>query len=598
MATKSTTELRQQVGQLMIMGFDGTALSARLRSVLGTFQPGGVILFKRNIEEALQVHALLRDSQKAVATQMFRCVDLEGGTVDRLRDVIAPAPSVTDVSATGSKKLFRKHGQVIGEEVRALGLNTDFAPSLDLAFEASKSVLRSRTVSPDPKKTVRFAREYLRGLRAAGVLGCGKHFPGLGEASLDSHLDLPSIDKPWKKLWGEDLVPYREMRKDLPFVMVAHACYPAVTGDRAPASLSRKWMTDVLRKKIGYRGLVVSDDLDMGAVLSSASIEEAAVETLRAGADMFLVCQKEEHVWRAFEAAFKKAESDKKFARLVVEKSARVLAFKRKSREIAARMAPPPSAKTVDRLRRQMWEFSEEVRVNCARRDTRMIVAGVMSGTSADGVDVAIVRFSGRRFRTRFELLAHAAFPYPTQVRAAVLQAMNADSIAVSTLARLNFLLAEIYADCVSRLQRRSGIACELVGCHGQTLYHQGETASFLGRKIACTWQTGDGSVLAARLGMPVVSDFRPADMAAGGLGAPLVPFLDLRYSVIAATGPHRAEHRWNRQPDGHSRGGHSRAVRAFDTGPGNMVIDAVTEHLFERPFDRNGRPGCPRAAD
>lgn len=347
----------------MIMGFDGSSMSTPLREMLGTFQPGGVILFPRNIDEAAQVHRLLRDSQKAVATPMFRCVDLEGGTVDRLRNVIAPAASVTDVSATGSKKLFRKHGRVIGEEARALGFNTDFAPSLDLAFEASKSVLRSRTVAANPKETIRFAREYLRGFRDAGVLGCGKHFPGLGEGNLDSHRKLPVIEKPWKKLWNEDLVPYREMHKELPFVMVAHACYPSVTGDRVPASLSKKWMTDVLRKKIGYRGLIVSDDMDMGAVLSSASIEDAAVETLRAGADMFLVCQKEEHVWRAFEAVYGLAVANRDFARLVTEKSRRVIGFKKKSREMRAPLGPSPAAKTVDRLRRQLWELSEEVRL-------------------------------------------------------------------------------------------------------------------------------------------------------------------------------------------------------------------------------------------
>ncbi len=227
---------------------------------------------------------------------------------------------------------------------------------------------------------------------------------------------------------------------------------------------------------------------------------------------------------------------------------------------------------------------------SASAREAGLIVAGVMSGTSADGVDVAMVRLSGRRLRTRFELLAHGAFPYPAKVRKAVLQAMNAESIAVSTLARLNFLLAEIYADCVQRLQKRSGLNCELVGCHGQTLYHQGEAAPFLGRKIACTWQTGDGSVLAARLGVPVVSDFRPADMAAGGLGAPLVPFLDMlvfrhakRGRIVLNLGgignltaiPAAAE---------------ASQVRAFDTGPGNMVIDALSEKLFGLPFDKAGR--------
>jgi len=219
-----------------------------------------------------------------------------------------------------------------------------------------------------------------------------------------------------------------------------------------------------------------------------------------------------------------------------------------------------------------------------------LVVAGVMSGTSADGVDVAIVRLSGRRFRTRFELIAHRAFPYPAAVRAAVLKAMNAQTIAVSELARLNFLLAEIYADCVLRSQRRSGVTCELVGCHGQTIYHQGTAAKYLGRNIACTWQIGDGSVLATRLGIPVVSDFRPADMAAGGLGAPLVPFLDL----LVFRHPRRGRIVQNIGGIGNLTAIPAAAapqqVHAFDTGPGNMVIDALCEKLFGAAFDDKGK--------
>ena len=219
-----------------------------------------------------------------------------------------------------------------------------------------------------------------------------------------------------------------------------------------------------------------------------------------------------------------------------------------------------------------------------------MIVAGVMSGTSADGVDVAIVRLSGSGLRTRLELLAYGGFPYPAEVRTAVLEAMNSPAIAVSTLAQLNFLLAENYADCVRRLQRRSGLACELVGCHGQTLYHQGQSAPFLGHKIACTWQTGDGSVLAQRLGVPVVSDFRPADMAAGGLGAPLVPFLDL----LLFRHPRRGRIVLNiggiANLTAIPAGATPAEVRAFDTGPGNMVVDALCQELFGLPMDKDGQ--------
>jgi anhydro-N-acetylmuramic acid kinase len=213
-----------------------------------------------------------------------------------------------------------------------------------------------------------------------------------------------------------------------------------------------------------------------------------------------------------------------------------------------------------------------------------------MSGTSADGVDVALVRLTGRRSRIRFELISHRSFPYPPTVRKAVLNAMNAQAIAVSELARLNFLLAELYADCVQRTVSRAGVQLELVGCHGQTIYHQGKPAKYLGRKIACTWQIGDGSILAARLGAPVVSDFRPADMAAGGLGAPLVPFLDL----LLFRHPRRGRIVQNIGGIGNltaiPAAARPEQLRAFDTGPGNMVIDAICEQFFGLPFDDKGK--------
>ena len=218
-----------------------------------------------------------------------------------------------------------------------------------------------------------------------------------------------------------------------------------------------------------------------------------------------------------------------------------------------------------------------------------MIVAGVMSGTSADGINVALVQCVGRGFKARLKLLAHEEYPYPTAVRQAVLAMMNAPAAAVADLARLNFVLGELYADAVLATLKKHDARCDLVGCHGQTLYHQGDPKTFLGRKVAVTWQVGEASIIAARTGVPVVSDFRPADMVAGGKGAPLVPFLDfLLYrrarfgrivqniggianltAIPAAAKPSR--------------------VVAFDTGPGNMVIDAVMQQLYGRAYDKDG---------
>ena len=225
-----------------------------------------------------------------------------------------------------------------------------------------------------------------------------------------------------------------------------------------------------------------------------------------------------------------------------------------------------------------------------------MIVAGIMSGTSADGINVALVRLSGPTARSRpgdasgnLKLLAHSEFPYPANVRRAVLSAMNARQISVADLARLNFLLGELYAEAALKTQNRSGIKVELIGCHGQTLYHQGDPARFLERKLAVTWQTGDGAVIAARTGVPVVSDFRPADMAVGGKGAPLVPFLDYFLYRDARVGRIVQNIGGIANLTAIPAGAKPENLVAFDTGPGNMVMDAVSEQLFAMPYDRDG---------
>jgi anhydro-N-acetylmuramic acid kinase len=220
-----------------------------------------------------------------------------------------------------------------------------------------------------------------------------------------------------------------------------------------------------------------------------------------------------------------------------------------------------------------------------------MIVAGVMSGTSADGINVALVRFADSRGQEcpRHTLLGHAEFPFPARVRRAILDAMNAERARVADLARLNFLLGELYAEAVGKTARRHRVQVDLVGCHGQTLYHQGVAAPYLGRKLAVTWQTGEGAVIAARLGVPVVSDFRPADMAAGGKGAPLVPYLDYFLYRDARVGRIAQNIGGIANLTAIPAGATSRQVVAFDTGPGNMVIDAVMQELYGRSYDRDG---------
>jgi anhydro-N-acetylmuramic acid kinase len=220
-----------------------------------------------------------------------------------------------------------------------------------------------------------------------------------------------------------------------------------------------------------------------------------------------------------------------------------------------------------------------------------MIVAGVMSGTSADGVDVAICRISsGLRAIPRVKVLGHTSMAYTPKLRRAVLAAMDAKSIRTSELSRLNWRLGEVYAEAVERAVEEIGVRPELVACHGQTLYHQGVAKPYLGAPVRCTWQTGEAAVIAEKLRIPVVSDFRPSDMAAGGQAAPLVPMFD--FCVFGNDAKSRVLLNLGGianvtvLPAGCRAGD----VMAFDTGPANMVIDACMNRLFDRRFDNGGR--------
>jgi anhydro-N-acetylmuramic acid kinase len=218
-----------------------------------------------------------------------------------------------------------------------------------------------------------------------------------------------------------------------------------------------------------------------------------------------------------------------------------------------------------------------------------MQVAGVMSGTSADGIDVAVVEIVAAKGRPKLTLLAHEGFRYPAALRKAVLAAMNAKSTGTAELARLNWRLGMAYGEAVKATITRHRMKIDLIGCHGQTLYHQAIPAGYAGKRFACTWQAGEPALIAAETGVPVVSNFRTSDMANGGQGAPLVPLLDyvmfsdsMRGRVLQNIG---GIANLTALPAGAS----GDRIFAFDTGPGNMVMDALAQKLFHKSYDRNG---------
>jgi beta-N-acetylhexosaminidase len=358
-----TANLRQAAGTLLVVGVAGRELTDLERAWLKQVGPAGVILFRRNIEDARQTGALLREATSFCAPHSLRCVDVEGGSVDRLRDALAPMPSAQAVARaarqTGKIALIREHGELVARAVKAFGFNTTLAPVLDLAQPASALVMGTRAAAPTASGVVEYARGFLAGLAKQGVVGCGKHFPGLGGGALDSHLETSAIRRTWRELWREDLVPYRELRDELPMVMVSHAAYPGTRGKGLPASVSPYWITVVLRKRIGYRGIVVSDDMEMGGILKFLPIEEAVIAAIRSGMDLLEICHSPKLILRAYEALIAEGERSAAFRILLL---ARARQTARQRARLSTDLVPPPlTARQFEALRTRILRFGETI---------------------------------------------------------------------------------------------------------------------------------------------------------------------------------------------------------------------------------------------
>ncbi|HTW47694.1 MAG TPA: beta-N-acetylhexosaminidase [Acidobacteriaceae bacterium] len=359
MPRRRNVQLTEQAGQILIAGLGSASLSTDERRWLERIRPGGIILFRRNIEEAAQVAALLRDADKLGTTPLFRCVDLEGGLVDRLRDVIHPMPSAAAVFATGKRNLYRQHGWLIAREARALGFNVVLAPVLDLGLPESASILRTRAVAVEPWRVIDYARYFVSGLNMENMLGCGKHFPGLGGATVDSHQSTPVIHRQTRLMWRTDLAPWLAVGSRLPFAMVAHASYPWPGRDEALATVSRYWVTNVLRRQVRFRGIILSDDMEMGGILSQMSIEEAVVQAVGAGIQMIEICRDPALILRAYEALMKEAEQSRAFRELIASAWRKIYRSKKKWLHPLRRQNL--SRGRISRLCEEVREFADRV---------------------------------------------------------------------------------------------------------------------------------------------------------------------------------------------------------------------------------------------
>jgi beta-N-acetylhexosaminidase len=300
-------------GQLVIGGFPGTSLSRTFERALRERRRGGAILFKPNVEEGpAQVAALNRQLHAAMPEAPLVGIDQEGGRVARLRKGVLEVPPMRTVASWGDVAFAERIASAVGAELASLGFTIDFAPVLDVNTCPANPVIGDRAFGDDATTVARFGVAWLRGLQQSGVLACGKHFPGHGDTSKDSHVDLPLVAQPLDRIERLELAPFRAAAAaGIATLMTAHVVYTAIDPDR-PATLSRAACTD-LRDRIGFDGAVISDDLEMKAIADRWSIEDAAIQAIAAGCDSLLVCRSEEKQERAVDALIKEAEASAAF---------------------------------------------------------------------------------------------------------------------------------------------------------------------------------------------------------------------------------------------------------------------------------------------
>ena len=350
--------MRDDVGQLLWFGFEGTRVPARLRERLDAGAVGATILFKHNLQLSgggePQGELCDLDALAALCAELHRAapdgtpalisIDQEGGVVQRVR---APATRWPPMHAhdrftpPDDEALAGEVGRALGRELRALGLDIDFAPVLDVHTNPANPIIGDRAFGTEPAAVARRALAFARGLDEAGLLSCGKHFPGHGDTLTDSHLELPRIDHGWERLERVELLPFqRAAEAGLPMIMTAHVVFGALDPDR-PATLSAAVVTGHLRERLGYRGVIVSDDLGMSAIAAHMGVGVAAVAAVRAGCDVLLVCHEEQQ--EVAEAALiREAEGDSELRRQIGEAAARVRAMKRAHAENQRRRPAPP----------------------------------------------------------------------------------------------------------------------------------------------------------------------------------------------------------------------------------------------------------------
>jgi beta-N-acetylhexosaminidase len=350
--------VRKLAGQALVAGFPGTTPPVLLAEAAGRGELGGFILFRRNLGAPDEVAELTKALAAACPAELppWIAVDQEGGRVQRLGAPVLQLPPMRDLGALDDVGLTEQLARALGGQLGALGFNMDFAPVLDVDTHADSPIIGDRSFGTDPERVIRHGRAFARGLQAAGVAACGKHFPGHGDAALDSHLALPYVAHDRARLDAIELAPFGALAAELCSIMTAHIVFDAIEPGR-PATLSRSALDGVLRRQLGFGGVLFSDDLRMKAIADNIGIPQAACEAIAAGCDVLLVCEEPELSLEVHSALVARGERDPAFVDRLRDAAARSLAARRRyppraraGAELAAALAAPETRALQDRL--------------------------------------------------------------------------------------------------------------------------------------------------------------------------------------------------------------------------------------------------------
>ena len=300
------TELRLRLGQRIGAGFEGYTVPEDMKNLIREYKVGNAILFRRNVQSYEQLKALCAELTDLIRTETgldpFILIDEECGSVSRLSHITFPTPCAMAIGATKDPENAYRIARMIGEQLRSAGVNFDMAPVLDCFTNQDNSACGNRCFAPDPDEVALYGCRYIKGLEDAGVIACGKHFPGHGDTDVDSHLALPIVNKSIDEMKRVELKPFAAaVRAGIPAIMSAHVVFPAIEPDRVPSTVSRRVMTGLLREEMGFDGLILSDALEMKAVLDLFGIEDGTRRALDAGIDIGLICHSPQQAADALE---------------------------------------------------------------------------------------------------------------------------------------------------------------------------------------------------------------------------------------------------------------------------------------------------------